>query len=78
MIEKIMKELEARLTNCKNEVFPYTDLNMNNGDEVSVEAPSTWENGCKDYTILTDSNEVIHCPNLRAVAVWIYGKYCVR
>lgn len=78
MVEKIMKDIERRLNDCKNTVFPYADLEMKNGDEVTIESPSTWICGCKDYTILTDSNEVIHCPNIRAVAVWIYGKYCIR
>lgn len=75
-VESIMKEIERRLNNCKNTVFPYADLVMKNGDEVTVEAPSTWVHGGKDYTILTDSNEIIHCPNIRAVAVWIYEQYC--
>lgn len=52
MVEKIMKEIERRLANSKNKVFPYVDLEMKNGDEVSIEAPSNCEYGFKDYVIL--------------------------
>lgn len=79
MIEKIKKELERRFENCKNKVFPYAELEMKNGDEVTVEAPTTWVNciyGNKDYSIITDDNEVIHFSDLTAVSTWIYEKYC--
>lgn len=74
-VEKIIAELERRLENCKNKFFPYADLNMKNGDEVTIEAPSKWKWGTKDYTILTDNNEVIHCSTLESVANWIVENY---
>lgn len=75
MVEKIMKEIERRLANSKNKVFPYVDLEMKNGDEVSIEAPSNCEYGFKEYVILTDDNNVIHFQSLNAVATWIHKKY---
>lgn len=76
MAEKIERSLQAKLNGCNNKIFPYADLNMKNGDEVTVYAPSNWLYGDKDYSILTDRNEVIHFQNLSDVSNWIVSAYC--
>lgn len=76
MLERIRRSLQIKLDGCKNRTFPYADLNMKNGDEVTVYAPSSWEFGNKDYAVLTDSNEIIHFDNLMDVSKWIVSAYC--
>lgn len=76
MIRKIEKEIEKKFNLCKNKVFPYVDLNMKNGDEITVYAPSLWKYGDKDFSILTDKENVMHFSSLQSVAEWIMGNYC--
>lgn len=76
MIDRIMACLQKRLNSSKNIIFPYTDLNMKNGDEITIYAPSSWIYGDKDFTILTNNNEVIHLSGLQSVSKWIKENYC--
>lgn len=76
MVERIKKSLYVKLDGCKNKMFPYADLNMKNGDEVTVYAPSKWEYGNKDYAILTNDNKIVHCQSLESVSKWIACMYC--
>lgn len=75
MVEKIMREIENRLANCKNQHFPYADLIMKNGDEVSIEAPSKYYTGSDYYSITTDDNKIIRYKTLNEVATWIHENY---
>lgn len=77
MVEKMVKELEKKLESCKNKVFPYVDLDMENGDEITVYAPSSWTYGNKDYAVLTDDNQLVQYPDLKEVAKWIINRYCI-
>ncbi len=36
MLERMMICLQEKLNSSKNTVFPYTDLNMKNGDEITM------------------------------------------
>lgn len=76
MIDRIMACLQKRLNSSKNIIFPYVDLNMKNGEEITVYAPSSWIYGDKDFTILTNNNEVIHLSDLQSVSKWIKENYC--
>lgn len=76
MIKRIEEILKAKLDSCKNKVFPYADLTMKNGDYITVEAPSSWKWGGRDFTVVTNDDEVIHFNILGAVSEWIAENYC--
>ena len=76
MIERIVIYLQEKLICSKNTIFPYVDLHMKNGDEITIYAPSPWIYGDKDFSILTNDNDIIHFIDLQSVGKWIEEKYC--
>lgn len=75
---RIEQEIQKRFDSCKNKVFPYVDLSMKNGDELTVYAPSEHYTGSDDYAIVTDDEEIIHFSSIKEVCGWIYNNYCTK
>lgn len=77
MINRIYTQLLKRAK--ENNISGQFDLNMKNGDEVTIYLPGrkvTKDYSDNDYSILTDNNEIIHFNTLSEIAEWIDNKYC--
>ena len=77
MINRIYTELLKRAK--ENNISGQFDLNMKNGDKVTIYLPGrkvTKDYSDNDYSILTDNNEIIHFNTLSEIAEWIDNKYC--
>lgn len=77
MTNRIYTELLKRAK--ENKAKGQFDLDMKNGDELTIYLEGrkvTKEYSDKDYSILTDDNEVIHFTTLAGIAEWIEKTYC--
>ena len=76
-MNRIYTELLKRAK--ENKVNGQFDLNMKNGDELTIYLEGrkvTRDYSEKDYSVLTDDNKVIHFNTLADVAEWIANIYC--
>ena len=77
MKSRIYKELLRR--GKKNKALGYFDLDMANGDELTVYLEGrkiTRDYSAKDYSVLTDDNKVLCFETLADIAGWIEEHYC--